>query len=481
MERPPVAHAERLVSQMLISATRKSSGKTAFTAGLAATLNARGRRVQTFKKGPDYIDPMWLCRASGRSCINLDFYTTPQAEIEQTYRRYGAAADVILVEGNKGLHDGMDVNGGDCNAALAKLLDLPVILLIDASGITRGIAPLVHGYRTFDEEVRIAGIVLNKVAGARHESKLRTAVETYSDIPVLGAIHRTGDMEIEERHIGLTPSSEDTEASGRIQRIARVVADSVDVDRVIDLVRRRTAISTAAHSVPAGNGNNALTIGIARDRAFGFYYPDDLDTMARLGVRVVCFDAMRDRGLPEVDALFLGGGFPEFHLDELSQNAGLKRDIHRFVQDGRPVYAECGGLMYLCRDITFNGMTRSMVGAIEANAVMTERPVGRGYVQLEPTPAHPWRRSANGLQNDPVPAHEFHYSRLENLGSGVHFAYKVLRGVGIREGLDGLIHGNTLATYTHHRNVGPNRWVERFVAHALRCRAGRDEPRRAAL
>ena len=465
---------------MLISATHKSSGKTAFSLGLAAELQARGRRVQTFKKGPDYIDPMWLARASGRPCINLDFYTMSCAEIEKLYRLHSRDTDVVVVEGNKGLHDGLDTDGSNSNAALAKLLDLPVILLVDTLGITRGIAPLLHGYETFDRDVRFAGIVLNKVGGPRHEQKLRDAITYYSDLPVLGAIHRSEDMEINERHLGLTPSNEDQQAYAKIQAIARVISKSVNIDEILKLTQQAKAPGLLAYSEsPVGPGAR-VNIGVARDVAFGFYYPDDLELMNRLGAKIHYFDTLRDKTLPDVDALFIGGGFPELYLDELSGNAGLKGDIRRFVDSGKPVYAECGGLMYLCRNITCDGVTRPMVGALSANVRMQSQPVGRGYVQLRETSQHPWPvlgPEAPGV----LPAHEFHYSQLDDLGDDAVFAYEVVRGVGITDRFDGLVYKNTLATYTHHRNVGDNRWVERFIAHIVRCNNERNSAHKIAL
>lgn len=467
------------MTDLLISATRKSSGKTSLCIGLAALLQSRGYHVQTFKKGPDYIDSMWLSRASQRPCINLDFYTMPRDEIERVYDHYRTDAEVVIVEGNKGLHDGMDVKGSDSNAALAKLLGLPIILLLDASGITRGVAPLLHGYQTFDQDIHISGVVLNKVAGGRHERKLRDAIAHYTDIQILGAIHRSKEMEIKERHIGLVPSNEDRVAQRRIQRIAEVIAQSVDVDKILALTADRVPLRKTRSILSAATTNGA-SIGVAQDEAFGFYYPDDLEMITRLGAKIEYFDTIRDVALPDVDALFIGGGFPEFYLSELERNGPLKRDIRRFIDGGNPVYAECGGLMYLCQDITFNGNTGRMVGAIQANAKMNTKPVGRGYVQLLETPKHPWPKVGAGPPEN-LSVHEFHYSHLEHLGEDVEFAYKVVRGVGIRDRFDGLVYKNTLATYTHHRNVGTNHWVERFVQHIAKRKNKRELNRKVAV
>ncbi|MBF0093674.1 MAG: AAA family ATPase, partial [Alphaproteobacteria bacterium] len=225
------------MARLFISAAHKSSGKTTLTIGLCAALTARGLRVQPFKKGPDYIDPMWLGLASGGICRNLDFNTQSSAEIAAMFRRFSAGADISLVEGNKGLHDGIDVAGSDSSAALAKVVDAPVILVVDASGITRGVAPLLVGYRAFDPDVRIAGVILNKVAGVRHESKLRAAVDRYTDLPVVGAVRRSTDLEIVERHLGLVPSNEAAEARAVVGRIREAVAAQVDLDRLLDLAR----------------------------------------------------------------------------------------------------------------------------------------------------------------------------------------------------------------------------------------------------
>jgi len=468
------------MASMLISATHKSSGKTSLSLGLAAALRMRGCRVQTFKKGPDYIDPMWLAHASGGPCLNLDFFTMPTAEIQALYRKHRLGADIVIVEGNKGLHDGVHTDGSNSNAALAKALSLPVILLVDTSGITRGIAPLVHGYVTFDRDVRIVGIVLNKVGGPRHEKKLRDAIGYYSDLPVLGAIHRSEDMEITERHIGLTPSYEDRRANARIQAIERVISQSVAIDRILELTQWAEGPDPLPFAESPVAPGVRVRIGVARDAAFGFYYPDDLELMGRLGARIHYFDTISDGALPDVDALFIGGGFPEMFLDELAGNVRLKSEIRRFIESGKPVYAECGGLMYLCRDITCDGVTRPMVGALGANARMQSRPAGRGYVQLRETDRHPWP-VLGPTASAALPAHEFHYSRLDCLGEDAEFAYEVVRGVGITDRFDGLVYKNTLATYTHHRNVGDNHWVERFVAHIVRCRNEHDHRHKIAL
>jgi cobyrinic acid a,c-diamide synthase len=451
------------MAHLLISAAHKSSGKTTLCIGLCAELRRRGLAVQPFKKGPDYIDPLWLSSAAGRPCYNLDFYTQSAEEIGALFAGAMGTADIGLIEGNKGLHDGLDLDGSNSNAALAVLLGAPVILVIDTQGMTRGVAPMVLGFQAFDPRVRIAGVVLNKVAGRRHEGKLRQVLEHYTEVPVVGAIGRSADMEIAERHLGLIPSNEAEAAAEKIERIRAAVAAEVDLDRLIRLADAAGAAPLASSPEPNPNGGEErVRIGIARDAAFGFYYAGDLDAFRRSGAELIPFSPISDQRLPEVDALFLGGGFPESRMRELEANAGLRAEIRRFIEAGGPVYAECGGLMYLSRRIRWGGESREMAGAIEAETVMHERPQGRGYVRLRETGAFPWP--------GPVPAggeihaHEFHYSRLEGLGGDVRFAYEVLRGDGLDGAHDGLIHRNLLASYTHLRHTAANPWTQRFVA-----------------
>ena len=441
-------------SSIYLSAAHKSSGKTVVSLGLCAAFKAQSLNVQAFKKGPDYIDPIWLSQASGNPCYNLDFYNMSEDEITRLYQQYASNSDIAIIEGNKGLYDGMSVAGGDANADMAKLLDTGVILVIDTNGITRGVAPLVSGYQAFDQEVKINGVILNKVAGERHESKLVQAIEHYTDIPVVGAIRRSKELIIDERHLGLVPANETPESRSFINRAAKHITDQVDLSAL--LTSNKTTIEFSLSIV--SNTTKTLTVAVAKDSAFGFYYQDDLNAFESLGVELVYFDTMKEAQLPKSDALFIGGGFPEMQLDALSANQSLLADIKTKVEAGLPTYAECGGLMYLSRQITHQGKSHKMVGVIKADTLMTPKPIGRGYVQLAPTDNHPW----NGVAKQ-ISAHEFHYSKLENIDSKTRFAYKVLRGVGVDNHHDGVLTNNLLATYAHLRSVGGNHWVEQFV------------------
>ena len=457
------------MAHVLVSAAHKSSGKTTVTIGLCAALKARGLDVRPFKKGPDYIDPMWLSKAAGRACYNLDFNTMADGEISQTFARHGAGGDIAVIEGNKGLFDGQDLEGSNSNAALAILLGTPVVLVVDVSGVTRGIAPLLLGYGAFDARVRIGGVILNKIGGMRHESKLRTAVEHYTDIPVLGAIHRDSSMEIVERHLGLVPSNEAQGAMAKIDAIAHGLARQVDLDALLALARG--AAPFAAVSAPATTRPTPdVRIGIARDSAFGFYYPDDLEALEAAGADLLSVDMMNHTRLPDMDGLFLGGGFPETHMAALAANADLRHDIRAAVEAGLPTYAECGGLMYLTRRLRWRDETHEMAGVIPADAIMHSRPQGHANVRLRETGHGPWPLVDAEGQPGVLTGHEFHYSSLENIDGPPVFAYEMLRGVGIDGRNDGIVHKNLLASYAHLRSVGGNDWARRFVTFVRTCK-----------
>ena len=344
------------MNRMLISAAHKSSGKTMVSIGLCAALSARGHSVQPFKKGPDYIDPMWLSLASGnrianRTCRNLDLYLMERDDIVATFARH--SAEVSLVEGNKGLYDGLALDGSNSNAALAKLLDLPVFLVIDARGMTRGIAPLILGYQAFDRDIHIAGVILNNLGGSRHEAKLREVIDHYTDVPVIGAIQHDERLSIVERHLGLMPSNESHVATSKIKQIGDAIAEQVDLDKLLALSRKAPLGVPQGSPIPnplpqAGEGANAknilqfpamvsplpigekVRVGIARDRAFGFYYADDLDALEAAGAELVPFDTLRDVRLPEVGCAVYRRRFS----GDLRRGTGGQRRAARADQTG---------------------------------------------------------------------------------------------------------------------------------------------------
>jgi len=459
-------------SRIFISAALKSSGKTTVSIGLCAALKQRGNIVQSFKKGPDYIDPYWLAQATARDCYNLDFYTMERDEILSLMHNRSQGSDIALIEGNKGLYDGLDLDGSNSNAALATLTKTPVILVLNARGMTRGIAPLILGYQAFDKDVLIKGIILNRLGGSRHESKLRNVIEHYTDVEVVGAIHNDPRFDIDERHLGLVPGHEDPFCTQKIDLLAEAVNDQVNLDAVLSIATQAAELPAAKKTIKVQTKNSAknIKLGLVRCSAFGFYYPDDLQALQDAGAELIEIDPCQQSELPDIDALFIGGGFPETHMNELEANENLRASIKTAIDNGLPTYAECGGLMYLARSIQWNKEICQMVDCIDTDIIMEKTPQGRGYVQLQETANHPWPKLASQTAGEIINAHEFHYSRFNAVDKNVQFAFQVKRGTGINGESDGYVYKNLLANYTHQRNTWSNPWAQRFINFVRACK-----------
>jgi len=454
--------ASRPLPRLLIAGAHRSSGKTTLAVALGAALTADGLNVQSFKKGPDFIDPMWHTLATGRDCRTLDFFFMGGAGIGEAFADATTGADLALIEGNIGLHDGVDLEGSDSTAALARRLAAPVILVVNTRGVSRGIAPLLLGLRDFEPDVQIAGVVLNQVGSPRHEAKLRAAVERYVGMEVLGILPKLSEVEVKERHLGITPVAEEARCREIVDRLVHTVRSHVDLARVRVIATTAPPVTErppVTVRLPAPD----VRIGVARDAAFTFYYPENLTALRRAGAELVPFSPIADGHLPAVDALYLGGGFPEFHAEALAGNTTLRAEIRARARDGLPIHAECGGLMYLSRAIHWGAARTEMVGVLPCEVALCERAQGGGYVRLEPTAHHPWRGHGE------VRAHEFHHSKVVAM-EPVNFAYRVARGKGIDGTHEGIIVDNTLATYAHLHAAATPDWAERFVAFARACR-----------
>jgi cobyrinic acid a,c-diamide synthase len=457
---------------LLLSAAHKSSGKTTITLGICAALARSGLTIQPYKKGPDYIDPMWLGQAAGRPCYNLDFNTMGHEEIHDFFSRRSADSDLALIEGNMGLFDSLDVEGRESNAEMAKLLQAPVVLILDVKGATRSIVPIILGFQQFDPQLNIAGLILNKVAGKRHEARLREVIAHYCEIPVIGAIHRDERLAIDERHLGLIPSNEAAEVEAKLNAISDIIASQVDMEALQRLAATAPTLAPGKTAAPSQHPSQAaVRIAIAQDAAFGFYYPDDLEALQQAGAELVPFSPLEDEGLPDgIDGLFIGGGFPETHMAALEANTTMRQSIREAIEAGLPSYAECGGLMYLSRSVRWGEQCHEMVGVIPGDTLMHEKPVGRGYAKIVETGNTPWPQCEAGAS---YRVHEFHYSSLENLPSGLQYAYKMERGYGIDQHHDGFLYKNLVANYVHLRDVANNHWTRRFIAFV---RATRQQP-----
>jgi cobyrinic acid a,c-diamide synthase len=438
------------VPRAVIAAPQGRSGKTTLTLGLCAALAARGLAVQPFKKGPDYIDPSWLTAASSRPCRTLDpFFMPGEAALEKAFSHGAVGADISLVEGNHGLYDSAQEDGRGSTAQVARALQAPIILVVNAARMSRS----------------VAAVVLNNVAQGRHESKLRRAIERHCRIPVVGAIPRREALRIPDRHLGLIPRGEDDGLAPAIAACQRVAESHIDLDQVLSIARSTPPLPSSQDQ-PGGarrvnsNGKRPV-IGVLRDRAFSFYYPANLEALEEAGARLVFIDALEDSRLPILHCLYIGGGFPEVFMEALSANRSLRQEIREAVEADLPVYAECGGLMYLTRRIHWGERSAEMVGVLPCETVIRERPEGHGYVIAETCGTDPYFPTGSILRG-----HEFHHSQLIHLDSSTQAAYRLLRGRGLGQGRDGLVYRNVLAAYTHLHALGSPDWAPALVARA---------------
>ena len=446
-------------SGMLVSAPQGRSGKTIVSLALCDILRRRVLTVQPFKKGPDYIDPSWLTAAAGRDCHNLDLFFMQEEMLLASFQRACQGADFTVIEGAMGLYDGLD-SGLGSTAHLARLLNVPVVLVVNTSRMTGSIAAMVTGYQRFQPDTNVAAVILNNVSGSRHERKLTAAVEQYCRIPVVGSIPRHADLHMTERHLGLIPFPEAGESQSVVERIGRRLEPHLDIDSIMSIASSFEAPIRAPSTSPKDK-TGMVKIGVMLDRVFNFYYAENFQALSQVGAELIFIDSLQDR-LPEIDGLYIGGGFPEFFLEELEANYQLRREIADAVERGLPVYAECAGLMYLCSGICWQGRRHEMVGAVPAEVEISQRPQGHGYVEAEVTGENPLFPIGMTLRG-----HEFHHSRLFT-SSDLGFAYRLKRGHGIDGEVDGITYKNMFAAYTHLHALGTPEWAEAFISLAYR-------------
>lgn len=445
------------VPRVVIAGTHSGAGKTTVALGLMAALRRAGLRVQPFKVGPDYIDPGLHAAASGRASRNLDSWMLPEGTLLALFRRAAADADVAVIEGVMGLYDGHDGSGeAGSTAHVAKLLRAPVILVVDASRAVRSVAATVLGFRELDREVHVAGVICNLAGGPRHREWLRQAIEEGVNVPLLGALRHVEGGSIPERHLGLVPASE-RQYGEVFERLGAAVREHVDLERIL-------AIARQAPPLPSGGGWGVpshpprVRIGVARDRAFSFYYEDALDALRACGAELVFFSPLEDCALPEgISGLYLGGGFPEVHAAELEANRAMREAVRSAAEAGMPVYAECGGLMYLCKRLrTPEGRSYEMVGIFPYETVMGRRVRAIGYVEVEAQ-----RPTCLLGRGERARGHEFHWSSLS--GEVGETAYRMVEGFGLDGRRDGLVYRNVLASYVHLHLAAVPQAAKRFV------------------
>ncbi len=461
------------VPRILIAGICGGSGKTLLSAGLAAAWRKRGHSVAPYKKGPDYIDAAWLSHAAEAPCRNLDLFLMSPQTIVGSFAGSASGADVAIIEGNRGLFDGMDARGTCSAAELAKLLHTPVILAVDCAKATRTVAAVVLGCQKLDPQVPIRGVVLNRTGGPRHELVLREAIEHSCGLPVLGAVPRIPDLLFAERHLGLVPPDEHDQVDRAIEQAAGVVEDHLDLEVLWDLARQAPVLGTYGEE-PTPDvvaGPSKVRIGVCRDSAFQFYYPENLEALAREGGSLVEISPLRDPELPEVDALYIGGGFPETLATALADNSSFRDSVRKKVEAGLPVYAECGGAVYLGEHLQVDQGQFPMVGALPVTFALHAKPQGHGYVALDVVGENPFFAVGESIRG-----HEFHYTCIQPPSAkDITFAFQVRRGYGFDGRHDGLCRHNVLASYTHVHALGTETWAPSLIRAAARFKSQRSQ------
>jgi cobyrinic acid a,c-diamide synthase len=456
--------------RIIISALRGGAGKTIVSLGVIAAWKHQGKIVAPFKKGPDYIDAGWLALAAGLPCYNLDTYLLPPSIIMNSLRIHASSRTIAVVEGNRGLYDGIDMQGSTSTAELAKLLMAPVILCMDCTKSTRTLAATALGCLMFDPDTPIKGIILNRVSGKRHERMIQKSIEYHCGIPVLGAIPRLDSDHFPERHMGLVPTPEHEWAHRSIASASEIIHRYVQLDWIEEIARSAPSLSfpeegsSSFRPITSGAGT-PVRIGVLRDAAFQFYYPENLDALRQGGADLVFFSPLSNEPFPDVDALYIGGGFPETHALQLSENVAFRSHIFRLVQEGLPIYAECGGLMFLGENLVIGGNTYPMAGVFPITFGLFDRPQGHGYTRIRVDSENPFFPVGTDLKG-----HEFHYSRALEFPSNSRTAFSMERGVGIHEKRDGLCHCQVLATYTHIHALGVPEWAPSMIENAQEFR-----------
>ncbi|MGB3211567.1 MAG: cobyrinate a,c-diamide synthase [Desulforhopalus sp.] len=447
---------------LVVAGLAGGSGKSVVAVGITAAFARRDRKIVPFKKGPDYIDAGWLQLAARRRCYNLDPFLMTQEAIHQSFEQHSSDAELLVVEGNRGLYDGVDALGGYSTAELAVTLDLPVLLVVNCSKTTRTVAAMVLGCQQFDKRIDIRGVVLNQIATERQRLLITESVENYTTIPVLGSIPRLKRDIFPMRHLGMIPHQEYGDSDGALDFLADLVAENIDLDRVETIMGPvpESAVHVTGDQVKlTDTALPKVKIGILQDAAFQFYYSENLEALEKAGAQLIPMDAMRDTFVPELDGLYIGGGFPETSARELAANRTFRQSVKEAADNGLPIYAECGGLIYLSQSILLDGEEFPLVGVFPVRFEMSAKPQAHGYTifQVE-------KKNAFYDQGQEVKGHEFRYSRiLDWQGSVDQLALKMVRGNGFMDGRDGLTYKNVLALYTHVHAVGTPEWADNFV------------------
>jgi cobyrinic acid a,c-diamide synthase len=449
---------------IMVAGLGGGSGKSVVAVGLTAAYAAQNRNVVPFKKGPDYIDAGWLQLAAGRPCYNLDPFLMDSEVIKHSFGRHAKDAEIAIIEGNRGLFDGVNIEGAFSTAELAIELAFPVLLVVDCTKTTRTVAALVLGCQKLDPRVVIKGVVLNRLGTARHEAIVRQAVEHYTGIPVVGAIPRSKTDFFPQRHLGVTPYQEHDGADQTTALLIDMAAKYLDLQKIEEIMGEITLPAIYDQSLSQSIKASKVRIGILKDAAFQFYYPENMEALVDGGAELVEINAMTAKSLPELDGLYIGGGFPETSAKRLADNTTFRHSIKDAADAGLPIYAECGGLIYLGESIFLDGEEYPLTGVFPVRFGLKKKPQAHGYTELIVSSENPFYN-----QGSRIKGHEFRYSQvLLWEGSPQDLVFTMERGVGFMNDRDGLVYKNVLALYTHIHALATPQWATNMIDRALK-------------
>ena len=470
----------RQCPRFVVAALRGGAGKTTLSVAMAVALRRQGIPVAPFKKGPDYIDAAWLSQAASGNCYNLDTFLMGNDQVVRSFSRHAVEGAVSIIEGSRGLFDGVNAAGEFSTAQLAKLLQAPVILVVDCDKVTRTAAAMVLGCLHLDPAVDIRGVILSRVNGQRHASVTRQSIEDNTGLPVYGTVPRLPDLPFVQRHLGLVPPDEHGSIHQALERASAMARDYLDIPALLDVARSAPPWKIDAFPKPSCSCetvNDPITIGVIRDTAFQFYYEDNIEALADRGIRVVFISALSQKTLPPVDALYIGGGFPETQAGELAANESFRNSVKKAGDAGLPIYAECGGFVYLGESLSIGDNRYPMAGALPLAFCLEKRPQGHGYTRLvadQDNPFFPVGQTITG--------HEFHYCRiLSGRDSDMRTAFNVLKGTGIDGRREGLCRNNILGSFTHVHALGTPAWADALIDRAREYRQTKLNQARAGV
>ena len=444
------------IKRIVLAGATSGVGKTSITCAIIYALQKRGFSVQPFKVGPDYIDPRYLSTISKNETYNLDVWLMGQKQVLDSFVSH-SNSDISVIEGVMGYYDGYEGNSNHASTHhVASITKSPVILVLDASKTARSIGATALGFQKFHRNSRIVGIILNKIGSKKHEILCRDALEK-TKLPIIGVIPKNPILNLESRHLGLISTYDNKILKNKLEKISKIISKSLDVDEIIKILKNPIPISKKRKIT---NKKNKVTIAVALDNSFNFYYDDNLNALKREGASLTFFSPIKNKKIPKCDGLYIGGGFPEILGNDLSKNQIMKKSIKKLSEDNFPIYAECGGLMYLTKSITNNEKKYKMIGLFDAETVMTKK-MRLNYTKGKFSNKNILSDTLHGFRG-----HEFHYSQLESVSSDSQFAFNLDIGEGIKNHQDGLIQNNTLASYGHLYFDSSN-YAEIFVKNCL--------------